>query len=1023
MTSFFPTDPLALDQWHLLRLGNIQRIWGEYTGSGIQVGVYDGGVQSTHPDLAGNYDASRHVVVDGVIFSGEPVNGDGHGTSAAGLIAAAANGIGTVGVAFGARITGVNVFDEFSALSFNAEPLISFIAAIEQSTQFDVVNHSWNAAVNFRPDENANIAGSFAAQTIAAWATASAEGANGLGTIVVQSAGNDARQAQASGMNASRYTITVAAVSDSGFASSYSNHGASILVAAPGGDFASLGGLGIVATDLVGTEGYNLRSAPAADSDHTDNFDGTSAAAPIVSGAVALMLEANLGLGWRDVQNILAASATHTGSSFTAATPESPHENGIWRFNKADNWNGGGMHTHENYGYGHLNVYNAVRMAEVWTLFAPAQTSANEHWARTGTLAPGWDLPDFTTTNGTLSLPYALEIEHVSITIGLTHQNFRDLEIYLTSPEGTEVRLLDGSAGAVSAAYGGLTWTFGVDTLRGERSDGTWTLSFRDVRQDYIGTVDSVALTVYGRGVQVNDVYHFTDEFAVLSTLQNGRRMIADTDGGTDWINAAAVSTASVINLNENAYSSIGGGSLRITGVIENAIGGDGDDVLIGNAAANELRGMRGADTMGGGLGNDTYYVDNARDVTVELAGGGNDRVFASLNWTLAADVERLTLSGSGDINGTGNALANRLEGNDGANQLDGAGGNDSLFGLAGDDTLIGGAGADRLDGGVGADSMAGGADNDSYMVDDALDLVLELAGGGHDRVSASVSHSLAAEVERLSLTGSSDLDGTGNELANQLDGNAGNNRLDGRGGNDSLFGVAGDDTLTGGAGADRLDGGLGADSMRGGTGDDIYIVGDALDVIEELAGEGSDRVFASVTYALGAHVERLYLTGSAELDGTGNAQGNRLEGNAGRNLLDGAGGNDSLYGFAGEDTLVGGAGADRLDGGLGADSLVGGLGGDRFVFLSAADADGDVIGDFSLTQGDRIELASIDADLLLAGDQLFIWIAGAEFAGLAGQLRFADQTLEGDLDGDAIGDFQIGLAGLSSLSATSIWL
>ncbi len=1023
MTSFFPTDPLALDQWHLLRLGNIQRIWGEYTGLGISVGVYDTGVQFTHPDLAGNYDASRHVVVNGVTFSGDPVEDWGHGTSVAGLIAAQANGIGTVGVAFGARITGVNVFDDFSDLYLNADEPVGFYEAVAQSTRFDVVNHSWNSDTNFRPFDNSNIAGGFTEQMIALWAVAAAEGRNGLGTIVVQSAGNEEREAQASGMNASRYTITVAAVSDTGFAASYSNHGASILVAAPGGDFASVGGMGIVATDLLGMEGSNLRSDFAAESDHTDDFDGTSAAAPIVSGAVALMLEANPGLGWRDVQNILAASATHTGSSFTATTAESPHENGIWRFNKADNWNGGGMHFHENYGYGHLNVYNAVRMAEVWTLFAPAQTSANERWVTTGIITPNWDLPDHTITNGSLSLTRALEIEHVSISISLTHQNFRDLEIYLTSAEGTEVRLLDRSAGFFNAAEAGLAWTFGIETLRGERSDGTWILSIRDMSPGFSGTFHAVALTVYGRAAQVNDVYHFTDEFAALSTLQNGRRVISDTDGGTDWINAAAVSTASVINLNENAYSSIGGGSLRITGVIENAIGGDGDDVLIGNAAANELRGMRGADTMRGGLGNDSYFVDHAGDVTVELAGGGNDRVEASLSWTLAANIERLTLTGTGDINGTGNALANRVDGNDGANLLDGAGGNDSLHGLAGDDTLLGGAGADRLDGGAGADSMAGGADNDTYMVDDALDLVFELAGGGNDRVMASVSHTLAAEVERLILTGSADLEGTGNELANQMEGNAGDNRLDGGGGHDSLSGLDGDDTLLGGAGADRLDGGAGADSMVGGTGNDSYIVDDALDVVVELPDEGNDRVFSSVSHTLGTGVERLTLTGSAALDGTGNALANRMEGNAGGNRLDGADGHDSLSGFDGDDTLLGGAGADRLEGGLGADSLVGGLGADRFVFLSAAEADGDSIGDFSAAQGDRIDLNAIDSNLLLAGDQVFVWIGGAGFAGLAGQLRFADEILEGDLDGDAVGDFQIGLAGLVSLSATSIWL
>jgi Ca2+-binding RTX toxin-like protein len=914
--SFFPEDPLVLEQWHLFRLGNIQRIWGEYTGLGVHVGIYDEGVQATHPDLAVAYDPSRHVVIAGRVFDGAPVEWDtGHGTSVAGLIAAAANGIGTVGVAFGARITGVNIGDSASDLFLNAEPATGFVAALAQSTRFDVVNHSWGFFPNFDDVQNPDIAGSFASLILGAWAEAAATGRDGLGTIVVKSAGNREMNTQAEGLNPSRYTVTVAAVNEAGFAASYSNHGFSILVAAPGGDLPEVGGLGIVTTDLLGAEGYNRRDDLLGDHDQTDDFAGTSAAAPIVSGAVALMLEANPGLGWRDVQNILAASATHVGSAFTATAPEAGRENSLWQFNRADGWNGGGMHVHENYGYGELNIYNAVRMAEVWSLFTPAQTSANERRASTGPQNGNMHIADAAESDVTFRLSRAVEIEHVSLTITFTHGRMLDLDLFITSPEGTRLRLLDGTAGWDGAAASGLTWTFGIDALRGERSDGTWTLGFIDMAAGYDGTLTRFALTAYGRAVQVNDVYHFTDEFAALAALQPDRRMIADTDGGTDWINAAAVSTGSLINLNENAFSSIGGGSLRITGVIENAIGGDGDDVLIGNAAANELRGMRGADTMLGGLGDDTYVVDDAGDVTVELAGGGHDRVIASVNWTLAAQIERLSLGGTRDLDGTGNALANRLDGNAGANRLDGGAGADTLIGLEGQDTLIGGAGADRLEGGAGADHMAGGADNDTYLVDDAGDVVVELAGEGNDRVFASVSHTLADGVERLSLTGSAGLDGTGNALANQMEGNAGDNRL-----------------------------------------------------------EGGD-------------------------------------------------GHDTLNGLEGQDTLVGGSGADRLDGGRGADSLIGGAGADRFVFRGVAEAAGDIIADFSAAQGDRIDLRPIDADPGLAGDQLFHWIGATSFAGLPGQLRFAGGTLEGDTDGNGAADFQISLAGVMSLSATNLWL
>jgi len=257
----------------------------------------------------------------------------------------------------------------------------------------------------------------------------------------------------------------------------------------------------------------------------------------------------------------------------------------------------------------------------------------------------------------------------------------------------------------------------------------------------------------------------------------------------------------------------------------------------------------------------------------------------------------------------------------------------------------------------------------------------------------------------------------------NRLDGNTGADTLDGGEGNDALYGLGGHDTLIGGTGADRLDGGLGADSMEGGADNDTYIVDEAGDVVIEAAGGGYDRIVASISYTLGADLERLSLSGTADLSGTGNALANRLDGNAGANTLDGGEGNDALYGGAGNDTLIGGAGADLLDGGLGADTMEGGTGADRFWFRNIIEANGDVISDFSMEQGDRIDLRPIDADADDLGDQSFAWIGGAAFSSVSRQLRFADGILEGDVDGNGIADFQIGLGGAQTLSAALIWL
>lgn len=161
-----------------------------------------------------------------------------------------------------------------------------------------------------------------------------------------------------------------------------------------------------------------------------------------------------------------------------------------------------------------------------------------------------------------------------------------------------------------------------------------------------------------------------------------------------------------VINKKETLRGGPGDDTLSGAEVL---LGREGDDTLFGTPGNNWLDGGTGADTMTGGAGNDAYIVDEAGDVVVEAAGGGYDRVIASLDWTLGAELERLVLSGIADLDGTGNALANRLEGNAGANRLDGGEGDDLLFGGAGDDTLLGGLGNDRLAGGAGNDSLDGG--------------------------------------------------------------------------------------------------------------------------------------------------------------------------------------------------------------------------------------------------------------------------------------------------------------------------
>lgn len=299
------------------------------------------------------------------------------------------------------------------------------------------------------------------------------------------------------------------------------------------------------------------------------------------------------------------------------------------------------------------------------------------------------------------------------------------------------------------------------------------------------------------------------------------------------------------------------------------------DDIIYGLAGNDTIDGGAGADYMDGGSGSDIFYVDTYSDdgfagnddQVIELAGGGSDLVYASVSYRLAAEVEKLTLIGAAAINGTGNELANVITGNDAVNMLSGGLGNDILYGMGGNDTLdggadndtlfggdgadvlVGGQGDDYLDGGTDIDVMTGGDGNDTYVVDSWSDdgsaanddQVIELAGGGIDQVNASISYTLDAEIEKLNLTGTGNIDGTGNDLANTITGNSGNNSLRGglgddvmlgNSGDDRLYGEDGKDSLDGGSGNDLLDGGAAGDTLKGGAGNDILIGGTGKDTL-----------------------------------------------------------------------------------------------------------------------------------------------------------------------------------------------
>ncbi len=297
--------------------------------------------------------------------------------------------------------------------------------------------------------------------------------------------------------------------------------------------------------------------------------------------------------------------------------------------------------------------------------------------------------------------------------------------------------------------------------------------------------------------------------------------------------------------------------------------GGAGDDELVGNGGGDVLDGGAGADRMAGGVGDDIYYVDNTGDVVEEAANSGYDTVRSTISLTAPANVERIELLGTENLDATGNAL---------------------------DNVLVGNGGANRLDGGLGADVLIGGAGDDIYIVDNAGDTVVEAAGEGDDLVLASVTTTLSDNVERLTLTGTANIDATGNDLDNVLVGNTGNN---------------------------NLDGGTGADAMAGGAGDDNYWVDNSADTVFEAFNEGVDSIYTRVSYVLPENVENLYLIGDGAINAGGNGLDNWLTGNDSDNIISGGGGSDRLDGAGGNDTLDGGTGNDLLIGGIGNDTYL----------------------------------------------------------------------------------------------------
>ncbi|WP_176727081.1 putative Ig domain-containing protein, partial [Nostoc sp. KVJ20] len=610
-----------------------------------------------------------------------------------------------------------------------------------------------------------------------------------------------------------------------------------------------------------------------------------------------------------------------------------------------------------------------------------------------------------------------------------TNNNFGSINIKVTASDGTASisdvfvltvantiiqlpNVINGTSGADN-----LTGTLNKDIISGLLGNDTLqglgdndTLDSGDGNDSLDGGTGDDSL-IGGKG---NDTY-------ILDSISD--TIIESASAGTDlvkssvsWVLGANLENLTLtgslaINATGNSLNNIITGNTAaniLNGVDGNdsLIGGDGNDTLLGGAGNDTLDGGLGADSLNGGIGNDTYIVDNFNDTITEGLNAGTDLVKSSVSFLLADNLEKLTLTGSLAINGTGNKENNILIGNTAANTLNGVDGNDSLIGGSGNDTLIGGSGNDTLDGGVGNDSLDGGAGNDIYTVDSLSDTITEGLNAGTDLVKSSVSWVLTDNLENLTLTGSKVINGTGNSLDNIITGNSAANTFNGVDGNDSLIGGSGNDTLFGGVGDDDLDGGAGNDSLDGGVGNDTYTVNSVSDTVTEGLNAGTDLVKSSITWVLGNNLENLTLSRSSAINGTGNSLDNILTGNTGANILNGVDGNDRLFGNSGNDTLLGGAGDDLLAGGVGRDILTGGVDRDSFNLANTRTGGYDTITDFSVGD-DTIFVSKTEFGLSQSQDTVLdssLFRLGTN-ATIAGDRFIYDQTT-GNLffDKDGIG-------------------
>jgi subtilisin family serine protease len=434
-------DPLYPAQWHLDAI-DARGAWRQgYTGRGVAISIVDDGLEYSHPDLAENFyrDGSHDYNLGRSLPT--PSLRDDHGTSAAGVAAAAANSVCGVGVAHSASVSGVRLIAASVTDATEASGIAHGTMMRESEGRGnDVVSCSWGPI-----DDGERLEGPGRLASLA-MRNAATKGRRGLGAVFVWASGNGRSKRDScsyDGYASSRFVVAVGAIASDGTQAWYSEGCAALMLVAP----SSGGGAGrsISTTDLTGSRG-------SAAGDCTSTFGGTSAAAPMVAGAIALALEANGRMTRRDVQHVLVASASRSGLSPAArADPD-------WVRNSA-----GVLHSTK-YGFGVVNASAAAALAARWTT-VPPETSWESRERRVAEKLPA---------SSTIEVPAGITVEWVEVTLSAAIKTRGDLRVSLVSPGGTE-SLLASEHDDRGSNYD--EWTFSSCRHWGEQSGGAWTLT------------------------------------------------------------------------------------------------------------------------------------------------------------------------------------------------------------------------------------------------------------------------------------------------------------------------------------------------------------------------------------------------------------------------------------------------------------------------------------------------------------------------------------------------------------------